>query len=155
MPGRGRTVAGRTRTIVRTAHPEGKTTGAGDAPRVRRVSQPFSFEPYPSAGPTAPPGPEPRTADVVVTVIELVVLALAALLVTALAALLGLFVEASEGEGSSGALMAFVLVPTWGLWLVALVVSVVLMTRKLLAFWVPLAALVIWVVLVLVVVNLA
>ena len=44
---------------------------------------PFTFEPYPSAGPTAPPPPETRTGDVVLTVVELVVLGLAALLVTA------------------------------------------------------------------------
>ena len=51
--------------------------------------------------------------------------------------------------------MAFVLVPTWGLWLTAVVVSVLLMTRKRLAFYVPLVALAAWCALVLVVVNAA
>jgi hypothetical protein len=118
------------------------------------TGEPFSFEPYPSAGPTAPPPPETRTGDVVVTIVQLVLLALGALLVTALAALLGVLVEAGDDdEGSSGALMAIVLIPTWGLWLVALVASVWLMTRKRLAFWVPMLAFALWVVLVLVVAS--
>ena len=113
---------------------------------------PFSFEPYPSPGPTAPPPSETRTGDVVVTIVELVALLLGALLVTLMAAIVGLFVEA--GDGDSSGLMALVLVPTWGLWLVAVAASVALMSAKKLAFWVPLVAFAVWVVLLIVVTHL-
>lgn len=113
--------------------------------------EPFSFESYPSAGPTAPPPRETRTGDIVVTTIELVVLCLAALLVSALVALLaGL---ADDDSGDEDAIVALILVPTWGLWLLALVVSVVLMTRKRLSFYVPPIALVLWFVVMAVVFN--
>jgi len=116
------------------------------------TGEPFSFEPYPSPGPTAPPAPQTRTGDVIVTIVELVVLLLGGLLVTLLAALFGLFVEAADGGDSSG-LMAWILVPTWGLWLVAVAASVALMSAKKLAFWVPMVAFAVWIVLLIVVTH--
>ncbi|MDO9457653.1 hypothetical protein [Nocardioides sp.] len=103
-----------------------------------------SYPVYPAGGPVSAPPRRGRPVDMTVTILELVLLALAALCVTGLALFLGAWSEGVAPEDDVAPFIARVLVPTWTLWLVALGVSIVLMVRGKLAFWVPLVALALW-----------
>lgn len=101
--------------------------------------------PYPVSPPARTDGRRPvRPVDLTMTVLGLVALAVGALVVTLLALAIGAFVESADPDSNTSGGLAIVLVPTWVLLGFALTASVALLKRRVLAFWVPLAAGALW-----------
>ena len=110
---------------------------------------PYPTEPYPSHSHLPPQKSHP--IDVTVTIIELVLLGVGSLFVTLFFLIIGSIVGATGAcresgcDDTDGLIFATSLLLPLVLTVVAVVMSIVRMARRRIAFWIPPAALAIWI----------